>query len=79
MKNPYFTTSDWFLTIWLIAKGFEVKKIDRQNQSRCVFCFEENSKLTQEVKNFWQNEAVGVQDFVAATKKAKVLLYADSF
>ena len=77
MNNSYLT-SDWYLCVFLIAKGFPLINIDRSNRSRCQFIFEENDKLQDEVKNFWRNGEVGAQDFVMAVKKAKALLHSDS-
>ena len=78
MNNSYLT-SDWYLCVFLIAKGFHLLDIDRSNRSRCQFIFEESEKLQDEVKNFWRNGEVGAQDFVMAVKKAKALLHSDSF
>lgn len=79
MQHSYFQTSDWYLFVWLIAHGHEVKAIDKQNRARCIFFFEDVLKLTQDVEAFWKNKPIAVQDFVLAIKKAKVLLHADSF
>ena len=78
MNNSYLT-SDWYLCIFLIAKGFQLLDIDRSNRSRCQFIFDDSEKLQEEVKNFWRNGEVGAQDFVMAVKKAKALLHSDSF
>ena len=78
MNNSYLT-SDWYLCIFLIAKGFQLLDIDRSNRSRCQFIFDDSDKLQDEVKTFWRNGEVGAQDFVMAVKKAKALLHSDSF
>jgi len=78
MNNSYHT-SDWYLCVFLIAKGFPLLNIDRSNRSRCQFIFNDSLELQEEVKNFWRNGTVGAQDFVMAVKKAKALLHSDSF
>lgn len=79
MNNALFHTADWYLFVWLLAHGFAVKQIERNNPSKCQFYFENSAELEVEVQAFWRNETVNVQDFVLAIKKAKVLLHADSF
>jgi hypothetical protein len=79
MHSQDFQTADWYLFVWLIAHGFEVKSIDRTNERKCQFCFEQSAELISAVNEFWKNGIVKVQDFVLAIKKAKVLLHADSF
>jgi hypothetical protein len=74
-----YQTADWYLFVWLIANGFEVKRIDRTNERKCQFCFERSVELISAIDEFWKNGIVKVQDFVLAIKKAKVLLHADSF
>jgi len=78
MMNRYLT-SDWYLCVFLIAKGFPLINIDRSNRSRCQFIFEESVELQEAVQLFWRNGEVGAQDFVMAVKKAKALLHSDSF
>lgn len=78
MNNSYHT-SDWYLCVFLIAKGYPLLDIDRSNRSRCQFIFDDCPELQEEVKDFWRNGAVGAQDFVMAVKKAKALLHSDSF
>ena len=79
MSPQDYQTADWYLFVWLIAHGFEVKRIDRTNERKCQFCFEQSVELVGAVNDFWKNGIVKVQDFVLAIKKAKVLLHADSF
>lgn len=79
MKNEEFFTSDWYLCVFLIAKGYELHYIDRRNRSRCQFVFTDSRNLQAEVENFWHNGNIGAQDFVMAVKRAKSLLHSDSF
>lgn len=79
MHTPSYQTSDWYLCVFLIAKGFSLLDVDRSNRMRCQFLFEASDALHEEVQNFWHNGAIGVQDFVAAVKKAKAIFHSDSF
>lgn len=79
MKIENYSTSDWYLCVFLIAKGYELLQIDRTNKARCQFIFTESRNLHTDVENFWHNGEIGVQDFVMAVKKAKALLHSDSF
>jgi len=77
-ENLY-QTSDWYLCVFLIARGYNLIDVDRRQNNRCKFIFEESFDLEDDVKAFWNNDDIGVQDFVAAVKKTKSILYSDSY
>lgn len=78
IENLY-QTSDWYLCVFLIAREHELLDVDRRDSKRCKFIFEDDFDLQSDVRGFWSNEDIGVQDFVAAVKKAKSILYSDSY
>ena len=79
MQHSFFTTTDWYLCVWLIAKDFEMVSIDKRDIRKCVFQFEDSQKIREAVKAFWDNETVEIQSFITAIKRAKILLHSDSF
>ena len=79
MTHQDFSTSDWYLAVWLMANNITIKAVDKSTPSRCVFIFELNDTTADMVKAFWANVPIGVQDFISNVKKAKSLLYSDTF
>lgn len=78
IENLY-QTSDWYLCVFLIARGYALIDVDRRDGKRCKFIFEDSDEIQDDVRSFWSNDDIGVQDFVAAIKKAKSILYSDSY
>lgn len=50
-----YKTSDIYLATTLVTMGFPVLRLDRSNEKRQEFCFEESMQLLQTVDLFWED------------------------
>jgi hypothetical protein len=56
MNENYNEVTDLGLAASLTASGLIVKRIDRTNPRRVVFCFEDSPKLREHIELYWSNE-----------------------
>ena len=76
--NGEYTTSDFYVTAFLLALGHKISHINRDNPKRVFFAFNDFDGREDLVRSFLYGEAqVGAQVFVAAIKTLKGLIHSD--
>lgn len=56
MNDNYNEITDLGLAASLTASGFVVKRINKTNPQRVVFCFENTPDLQRQIELFWADE-----------------------
>lgn len=77
MEQKY-KTKNFYLTAFLIAKGFELQGVDRTDgPNRIDFIFEKSDKLYRmaEIFRFHEQTEIDAQLFIRALKKLKSYIY----
>jgi predicted RNA-binding protein YlxR (DUF448 family) len=78
MKNEIgkFTTPDFYLSAFCLAKGLRLKTIDKSNPHRAFFVFEDSKDRQGLVEDFLFGRAfVEPKSFATAIKELKQLLH----
>ena len=77
-EQTKFTLSDFYLSAFLLAKGFQLLDIDKSSPQRALFIFknrEDREKLTEDF--LFGRTQVEPKSFVSAIKELKQLLHSD--
>lgn len=78
-KKKKFTSSDFYLSAFLKAKGFRLLSITRENPQRALFVFQDTRDREGLLEDFLFGRAeIEPKSFVSAIKELKQLLYSDS-
>lgn len=77
-KNKQFILSDFYISAFCLAKGFELINIDKTNPHRALFIFKDKKDRQSLVEDFLFGRAqIEPKGFVSAIKQLKELLYSD--
>lgn len=75
-KEPIFTTQDFWLSGFLLASGFRLVNIQKIDQKRVAFCFEDKAEREKLVQDYFNGVAViNVRDLKASVNNLKTLIY----
>ncbi len=78
LLERYFETQDIQLAASIFALGANLLSIDRQDQSRCSFVFEESPGLQRCIDSYWRRElSIEPQALLGALKGIKARLYGE--
>jgi len=81
MKNEndqQFQTSDFYLSAFLLTKGFKLLDIDKTNLHRALFIFQDRTNRQNLVEDFLFGRAkIEPKSFISAIKELKQLLHSD--
>jgi hypothetical protein len=73
-----FTTKDFYITAFLIAKGFQLSHIDRANPRQVYFAFSQTEGKDKLIEDFLYGRAlVEPKSFISAIKEVKQLLHSN--
>ncbi|MFA6550790.1 MAG: DUF5659 domain-containing protein [Candidatus Gracilibacteria bacterium] len=73
-----FTTKDFYITAFLLAKGFSLSHIDRANPQQVYFAFDYIEGRDKLVEDFLFSRAlVEPKSFISAIKELKQLLHSN--
>jgi hypothetical protein len=73
-----FITKDFYITAFLLAKGFSLSHIDRTNPRQVYFAFDYTESRDQLVEDFLFSRAlVEPKSFISAIKELKQLLHSN--
>ena len=71
-----FKTSDFYLSAFLLSKGFKLLDIDKSNPQRALFVFQDKKERQGLVEDFlFGRTKVEPKGFVSAIKELKQLLH----
>lgn len=78
LPEQYFETQDMQLAASISALGSSLLSIDRQDQNRCTFIFEQSPDLRRSVDAYWRRElSIEPQALLGALKAIKARLYGE--
>lgn len=73
-----FTTKDFYITVFLIAKGLQLSHIDRTNPRQVYFAFSDTESRERLVEDFLYGKAlVEPKHFISSIKEVKQLLHSN--
>jgi predicted RNA-binding protein YlxR (DUF448 family) len=73
-----FETSDFYLSAFLLAKGFKLIEINKENPHRALFVFKDREDRQRLVEDFlFGRTMINPKNFAAAIKELKQLLYSE--
>ena len=71
-----FHTTDFRISAYLLSQGIKLVRIDRGNGPKATFVFQDNGRINELIKSYWQDEAfVNPKHIYNAQKELKELLY----
>ena len=70
----FFFTSDWYLCVFLIAKGMSFTISTESESVTMPICFTDSPELTGWGREFWHNGNIGAQRFCNGCQKSQVAL-----
>jgi len=77
-NNLKFETSDFYLSAFLLARGFELIEVNKENPRRAVFIFKDREDRQSLIEDFLFGRAqVDPKDFASAIKGLKQLLHSE--
>ncbi len=81
MKNtkqevPVYQCTDLYLAAYLVSEDERIIQVDKTNERRAVFLFEESPRIERLVEKYWDKSgSIEPRAYVSAIKEVKDFLY----
>jgi hypothetical protein len=76
LKTDEYSTTDLGLSAALLATGFELISLNKQNPNKVVFIFTRKTGIDEAIKDYWNNNLkVDAQGYFNAIKRLKNQIY----
>jgi hypothetical protein len=78
MSRKQFETQDLNLSAVLIAKGFELTEVIKNNYGKATFCFDSTQEIQDVIQQYWNNKLlINPQELFHALKLLKNRIYSN--